>query len=649
MIIKKMRADHVVDFAAEELKKYLRMMMPEVGEIDILYEPGAKDGFRLGLLEDFGLPSEAEDPVLDDVIHVDVEPNGGILAGSNARSVLFAVYRMLRENGCRWLYPGVDGEHIPMKDIGKTFYHKLADHRFRGHCNEGAESQTCMLETIDFYAKQELNVYMIEFDIPFAYYHSYYNHAHNRTNRPAEPVSHQQVKQWKRQCEVEIAKRGLQFHDMGHGWTSEPFKISSSDGWKMVDSQDFLTEEQRESLAMLNGVRELYGGVALNTNLCMSNPKVRTQLANYVADYAEKHRNVDYLHVWLADGSRNHCECSECVKMRPSDYYLMIMNELDEVLTKRNLPTRIVFCAYVDTVFAPEKITIQNPKRFSLLYAPITRQYTESFNENTKLSAPIPYVRNNWKYPKTIEENTALLWKWFESWKGPSFSYEYHFWKHQHFDPGLMYISRRIYEDVRSLKLIGLQGYVEDGSQRSFFPNGFHIYIYAEAMMNRDCDYDAVMADYFSHIYGEDWQKVKDLLQRMTDAFDFAYLSGQCSADLSKGYYYDPARVSQLAQVREIAAEERELAMAHIAMPTRPQTVSYRLLLRHAEYCERFAEAMIEKAQGHEDQAVEMWKAFCHDFGGYEFELERYFDHYQAFKIMKRILDRSTKSLVMGE
>ena len=63
--INKVRADHVIDFAAEELKKYLRMMMPRCGEIEISYAPDATDGFRLGLLEDFGIESEAEDPVLD--------------------------------------------------------------------------------------------------------------------------------------------------------------------------------------------------------------------------------------------------------------------------------------------------------------------------------------------------------------------------------------------------------------------------------------------------------------------------------------------------------------------------------------------------------------------------------------------------------
>ena len=61
--IKKLRLDQTVDFAAEELKKYLRMMMPECGDISISYEPGAVDGFRLGLAADFGMSfSDACDP-----------------------------------------------------------------------------------------------------------------------------------------------------------------------------------------------------------------------------------------------------------------------------------------------------------------------------------------------------------------------------------------------------------------------------------------------------------------------------------------------------------------------------------------------------------------------------------------------------------
>jgi hypothetical protein len=40
--ILKQNPNHVIDFAAEELKKYLRMMMPRCGEVSIEYNPGSK-------------------------------------------------------------------------------------------------------------------------------------------------------------------------------------------------------------------------------------------------------------------------------------------------------------------------------------------------------------------------------------------------------------------------------------------------------------------------------------------------------------------------------------------------------------------------------------------------------------------------------
>ena len=170
--VNKLRADHVIDFAAEELKKYLRMMMPDGGDVDICYAPAATDGFRLGLLEDFGLPSEAEDPVLDDVIHIDTTAVGGILAGSNPRSVLFAVYRFLRLNGCRWLYPGPEGEYVPMKAIVPQKYHKLADHRVRGYTIEGDPSMEQVTYWVDYQAKLEMSMFVPS--DPYVYLRRYY-------------------------------------------------------------------------------------------------------------------------------------------------------------------------------------------------------------------------------------------------------------------------------------------------------------------------------------------------------------------------------------------------------------------------------------------------------------------------------------------
>ncbi len=637
LCINKVRAHHVIDYAAEELKKYLRMMMPECGEIPIRYAPEATEGFRLGFLEDFGLNNEAEDVVLDDVLHIDTTPEGGIIAGSNPRSVLFSVYRFLRENGCRWLYPGVDGDYVPMKDIEGVQYHKMADHRFRGFCNEGSESQTCMLECADYYAKLEMNVYMLEWFIPNGYYNRYYAHLHNEANRIPEPVSDEQILQWKRQCEVEISKRGLMFHDIGHGWTSRPFGFPANNTVDNVFDVSGYTEEQKSVLAMRDGKRDFYRGKPIYTNVCMSRPDVRTAIVKDVADYAETHQNIDYLHVWLSDGSMNHCECEECQKMRPSDWYMMIMNELDEELASRNLDTRIVFISYLDTMFAPEHITIKNTKRFSLLHAPITRNYTSSIQEDSVPTPPAPYIRNAWKRPEEETASLGLLQAWKKMFPGPCFSYEYHFWRHQFLDPGGLAIARRLYEDVRSLKYQGLDGYVEDGSQRSGFPNAFPVYIYAETLMNRDCDFDAVADDYFSHIYGKDYLQAKSILQQISNAFDYAYMEGKKSKNPEISDFYDPDRAAQLASVEDICAQLRILAQKHMKMPTRPQTVSWRLLLRHAEYCEKWSKILWNKAMGFNFKAQELAKAFCADFGKYELEIERYYDHSLACRVLEHI------------
>ena len=280
----KLRTDEAIDFAAQELKKYLRMMMPRCGDIAIGFDPKAESGFRLGLLEDFGLPNEAEDAVLDDIVHIDTDENGGILAGSNPRSVLFAVYRLLKENGARFLYPGVDGEYIPLKQIEGVQYHKVADHRLRGFCDEGCEYQESMLGAIDFYAKLELNAFMVEWFVPNGYYNRYYTHLHNEQNRIPEEVDDTLILQWKRQTEVEIAKRGLMFHDIGHGWTSRPFGFPCNNSVNnKADESVVYTQEQKSVLALLNGKRDFFRKAPLFTNVCMSQDWVRTRIADEVA------------------------------------------------------------------------------------------------------------------------------------------------------------------------------------------------------------------------------------------------------------------------------------------------------------------------------------------------------------------------------
>ena len=314
---------------------------------------------------------------------------------------------------------------------------------------------------------------------------------------------------------------------------------------------------------------------------------------------------------------------------------MMIMNELDELLTREGLSTRIVFIAYVDTMFAPRAVRIQNPRRFSLLYAPNTRSYCSSITPDSRFPEPPEYRRNQWLVPRSAEENLAFLKDWQKSWQGSAFSYEYHFWKHQCFDLSGLYIARRIYEDIRSLRTVGLDGYVEDGSQRSFWPNGFAMYIYAETLMNRDCDFDAAAEDYFAHAYGNAGNQVLSLFRALRDVLDYAWVVGESHARP------DPNKLR--AELNALADRETALAQANWGMPYRVQTVSMKLLTRHAEYIRGLGDCFAQRAAGQTRAAAKSLEDFRIRFGAYETELERYFDHFLAFRALRQLIDSLPK------
>ena len=640
--INKVASNIVVDFAAEELKKYLRMMMPRVGDIPMAYDPNATEGFRLGLMSDFGLSTaeETDEPQYDDIVHIDTDEKGGIIAGSNYRSVLLAVYEYLKKNGCRWLFPGVDGEFIPIQNIQPVKYHKMADSRYRGQCNEGAESQQVMLESIDFTPKVGLNCYMLEFDIPKIYYDWYYEHRFNTANRDPEPVSADTVLQWKRVCEIEFEKRGILMHDMGHGWNAEPFGISSTGGWDR-DTENPVPEESVQYLAMLNGVRGLNNGVALNTQFCMSNPKARKIVIDYICKYAETATNVDLLAISLADGQKGHCECEECQKMRPADWYVIMLNEMDEEMTTRNLPSRLKFSAYSDTAYEPLYNKIKNPNRFVMTLAPITRSYKHSAPIHPRVEQLTPYVRNKSGRLGTLEESLHRFDLWKEKAGCDTYVYEYYFWKHQFYAPGVFSFAKRIREDVFAYRDNGFKGMVADGSQRCYFPNAFSFYVYGAMLFDHSLTMEELIEDYFSHAYGDQWKTVVEFLEKIDELLPQSYLEALHTAAVPSNFY-NPAMEEKLLSVQEVTDRYAAIFDEHKNMPCRVQTVAMRLMRHHTDFCAGFAKFMSYKCLGKDAEAKTEAVAFLKEFGKREQAIEHYYDHFMAYYAMTAIFN--TKS-----
>ena len=208
-------------------------------------------------------------------------------------------------------------------------------------------------------------------------------------------------------------------------------------------------------------------------------------------------------------------------------------------------------------------------------------------------------------------------------------AFEYHFWRlHSILEPVGLAVARRINEDVKAYKANGIDGVIEDGTVRPFFPNGFAFYTYARTLYDIDLSVDEIAEDYFSHIYGGDWRKFYDYLTELDSLFDLAYAEGDRSIDKNISAYYNPEYAERFARVPQVVEKGLALIKDHYNSEVRVQTVAVRLLEHHAEYCKLLADAFCSKCQGKEEEAFEKYTKLRLHFGKVEVGIERYYDHF---------------------
>lgn len=515
--IARIGSNQVVRFAVAELAKYLKQMDPDL-MVDLLttstYNPASQGVLWVGL----GLPVElpaVTDPVLDDAIVVSVQNCTGFISGTNERSILLAVYRFLQELGCTWTGPGKEGERIPARPVEKlcVILREAASFRHRGICLEGVTSFENISELIEFLPKVGMNSYFFQHRIPQSYMEYWYHHMFNPLYQP-EPLTKDDIIMMNNVIEEEMALRGLVDQRCGHGWTCYPYGLDPMDPMPPFEE---MSQEYKEDLALIDGERKLFANAPVYSSLCYSRKSVRDKVADQVIAYCKTHPNVGTVHFWLADMANNQCECEDCQKMSASDWYVVMLNELDEKLTAEHIDARIVFLLYNDLLWAPTEETIRNPDRFILMFAPFSREYGKSYGEFLDFEGELPpYQRNRLEMPKSIGENIAHLRNWQKFFPGDSFIFDYYLmWAHTG-DLGYEKVARNIYEDIQYLKPLGINGMVNVQLQRAAFPTNLPLYIMGKALWNSACDYEAEVTRFYEAAFGVDGSQVHAYLNEIS-------------------------------------------------------------------------------------------------------------------------------------
>jgi hypothetical protein len=595
-------------FAADELARYLAALAPGASI--------ARDGdappddplpvLRLGTFAAFGEEGApwptTRDPALDDAIAIAVTGGAGRIAGSNPRGVLLAVYRFLTELGCRWVRPGADGEVLPATvDLAAraVAVAEVASYRHRGVCIEGAASYEHVRDLIDWLPKLGLNAYFTQFREAYTFFERWYAHRENPL-LPPEAFSVGRARDFKARLTREIARRGLLLHDVGHGWTCDPLGIPGL-GWEYAPPE--VPPAAVPFLAEVGGRRALWHGVPIDTQLCYSQGEVRRLVTGDIADYAAAHPEVALLHIWLGDGANNHCECADCRALRPSDWYVRLLNEAAAALAARALPTRLVFLIYVDLLWPPEVERLHDAGRFVLMFAPITRTYSAAYvaDEATPPALP-PYERNRLRFPRDVAGNVAFLRAWQGQFQGDSFAFDYHLWRDLYKDPGGIANAAILHADIGGLGALGLDGLISCQVQRAFFPTGLGMATLGRALWDRTRPFRAIAEEYVRAAFGADGLACLAYCEELTALFDPPRQRGERPA-------LDPIAAATYARVPATIAAFRPTIRRNLTLPEPCHARSWHLIDRHAELCLLLAEALRLRALGQDEAARAAWAA----------------------------------------
>lgn len=608
-----------ISFSGTELAGYLRRMLPDIS-VSINNQSGHADlTINLQVVENcLGHHTEK------DCFHIHIEESTGSITGNSERSVLLGVYDYLHKLGCRFLAPGKEKEFVPVISASQLYmnYQKEASLMHRGVCIEGADSLENILDFVDWLPKVGYNSFFLQFKVPYTFLARWYQHEKNPYCKP-EAFTMDDAVAYMDIIEKAIKQRSLLLHKAGHGWTGEALGLPSLE-WK--ENHITLNHDQEQMAAMIGGQRRLFGSVPTNTNLCYSNQMSVKAFTDLVVNYAGSNPQINYLHLWLADEYNNVCECDECQKTTLSDQYVALLNQVDQALTQKGLETKLVFLLYQELLWPPVRERLQNPERFVLMFAPISRTFEESYQIDTKNNEIPPYIRNQITLPVDLTENLAFLRGWQKQFQGDSFIYDYPLGRAHYGDFGYVHIARIISEDIKKLDQMGLNGYISCQELRVTFPNALPNYIMGYMLFDTSSDTDELIEEYFQAAYGADAPTVLTYLTELSILSSCDYFNGI-------GDRFNPHVTHNLEEMSLIAANFAHILEKHCSANGIWDTFFWKVLDYHRQYVLRLIKALHALSKGELQEASEGWCSFRQFICEHEPEFQECLDVYRVLEV----------------
>ena len=191
-----------------------------------------------------------------------------------------------------------------------------------------------------------------------------------------------------------------------------------------------------------------------------------------------------------------------------------------------------------------------------------------------------------------------------------------------------MKISRIISRDIKYLDKLHLHGYISCQELRAGFPHNFPNYIMGEMLWNKETDYEVVLADYFRHMYGEDWEQVTEYLEQLSQYSScdhFNAIGPRVAPDL-KLRYQTAIYLAQgsLPLIEKNTQEKTGVVKAQ-----------WLQLGYHREYTEKLGKSLALLSEGRYQPAQLAWRDFLDFIRRNEENFQPNLDVYRVIEVAK--------------
>ncbi len=306
-------ASPAIDWGAKELQRYLQQLSG--CKLPIAKRVRGKPALAVGLRPELSPDDRAVLPppargydgyAVAVVAGTRKTPPRIVIAGDNARGVIYGVYDVLERLGCRWFYPAEDSadpEVVPRQStlsLPAGSWAVASPMKFR-ICN-GSEWFFEMepgpaLKQLEWAMKARYNAMGWQAD----------------THTPLET-------QYRQLADggllAELAKRDMLLHGPAHCFNL------------LLRAEDYLTNHP-SWFGLRNGKR--VPQTFLGAQFCWSNPEARKQFTDNVEAFARQATRINILCLVPFDGGQA-CECDQCKKAGASNLLMLLMGEVIERL-----------------------------------------------------------------------------------------------------------------------------------------------------------------------------------------------------------------------------------------------------------------------------------------------------------------------------